>query len=368
MEISLFYGDERALTTIQNKEGIRMTGTKAQSETAHWVLENGKEYFSQNVKIDGVDYFGYYIPIYNTDKTVVGMAFAGKKHADVMNSLLSYILRAVGIAVLVIIVTLLCCIVASQHIITAFDSIMEYLGRLANGDFTMKMPTSVLKRQDEIGDMGHYAYMVGVSLKDVITTDPLTGLLNRRASKNYLEKWINSSTEQNKDIITVGIGDIDFFKKINDTYGHDGGDVVLREVSAIFQKHMEDEGIAARWGGEEFLLVFQCPLSEARQELQDILEEIRGFDFEYEGKHFSITLTFGLNGSIIGNDYDEIIKAADACLYKGKESGRNRIITTEGQVILPGQECREVPIAEQKTETAKESEARTAQSTAPALE
>jgi len=174
MEITLFYGDERKLTTITDEAGNRVVGTKANPETVHWVLETGRKYFSEKVEINGENYFGYYIPVLNKDKSIVGMAFAGVKRVDVMYSIRDSIMQSVLICVIVIVATMLVCVVASQKIIEALKHITEYLGYLSQSDFSQKMPKIVLRREDEIGDMGRYAEVVGKSLKDMITTDPLT--------------------------------------------------------------------------------------------------------------------------------------------------------------------------------------------------
>lgn len=333
MEITLFYGDVRRLTTITDEEGNRLVGTKADSQTVHWVLETGRKYFSQKVEINGEDYFGYYIPILNKDKSVVGMAFAGKKRADVMNSVIGSMMKSVLICLLVVVATLLVCVAASQKIVDALKSIMEYLGFLAQSDFSQKMPKHVQSRNDEIGDMGKYAEKVSWSLEEMITTDPLTKLYNRRACKKYLDKWIGKCNKRQENCITVAIGDIDHFKKINDTYGHDCGDLVLVTVSDIFKKHMKDNGCVARWGGEEFLLVFEKEADAMQELLCTILNEIKAHEFEYKGEKFRITFTVGVNGDIIGRSFDEIVSCADECLYKGKESGRDRVVFNGGKVI-----------------------------------
>ena len=195
MDITLFYGDKRILTTLTDEKGKRMSGTSADGQVSHWVLENGKDYFSEKIKIGGKSYFGYYVPIYNKDGSVVGMAFASKTRASVMAFVRNNVINSVAICVLVTIAALLCCIAASQKLVEALKSIMDYLGHLANSDFSTKMPISVLRRKDEIGAMGSYAATVSCSLKDMITTDPLTGLLNRRACRSNLQKMIEQCRE-----------------------------------------------------------------------------------------------------------------------------------------------------------------------------
>lgn len=335
MEMTLFYADERVLTTIKDEAGNRVIGTKADPEATKWVLEKNREFFVKNIEINGVDYYGYYIPVLNKDETVVGMAFAGKTSESVMDSVQNSVARSVMISIMIIFVALFWCIFASQKIIESLHLIMEYLGCLAKTDFSQRMPDKVLKRNDEIGEMGRYAATVNRSLKELITSDPLTKLSNRRDCGMFLEKKISLCEKYQENKICVAIGDIDFFKSINDKYGHDCGDYVLVTVADVFKKHMEDRGLVARWGGEEFLFVFEKPLAEAKQDMQDILNEIRAIDFAYEEKHFKVTLSVGMNGTIVGSDFDTVIKIADDMLYQGKESGRNRIVTTEGETILP---------------------------------
>ena len=333
MEITLFYGDERKLTTITDKEGNRVVGTKADPQTVKWVLESGRKYFTQKIEINGEDYFGYYIPVLNKDKTVVGMAFAGKMRTEVLHSIWTNIMSSLLICVLVIIVTLFICVASSRKLVEALGGIMEYLGFVAQSDFSHKMPKSVTKRPDEIGDMGKYAVEVSRSLEEMITTDPLTKLLNRRACKKYLDKWIATCKKQQKDKITVVIADIDHFKKINDTYGHDCGDMVLVAVSEMFKKHMGDNGRVARWGGEEFLLVYETDEKSMQESFCELLCSIREHEFAYKQQTFHITITAGVNGEINGFTFDEIINRADECLYKGKTSGRDRVVFTTGKVI-----------------------------------
>ncbi len=333
MEITLFYGDKRILTTITDESGKRLTGTTADSQTVKWVLETGRKYFSENVEIGGEQYFGYYIPMLNKDKSVVGMAFAGKKRAEVLLSIWESIMSSVLICVLVLVATLCVCVASSQKIIAALKSIMDYLGFLAQSDFSQKMPKHVQARSDEIGDMGKYAEKVSRSLEEMITTDPLTKIYNRRACKKYLEKRMEKCEKRQDNLVTIALGDIDHFKKINDTYGHDCGDLVLVTVSEIFKKHMKDDGCVARWGGEEFLLVFNKEIKEAQEMLCAMTKEIKEHEFVYKDQKFHITFTFGVNGDILGHSFDEIVNSADECLYSGKTGGRDRIVFTDGKVI-----------------------------------
>ncbi|MBO4336977.1 MAG: GGDEF domain-containing protein, partial [Lachnospiraceae bacterium] len=202
--------------------------------------------------------------------------------------------------------------------------------------FDMKMPVSVRKRTDEIGDMGRYAIEVCGALEKKITTDPLTGLLNRRACNAQLEKMLAHVNRDETARLTVTIGDIDHFKMVNDTYGHECGDIVLKKVSEIFREEMKEKGIVARWGGEEFLLIFTAHIDDVLVHLNEILWRIRSYKFEYgDFEPFNVTMSFGVNGRVLDKTMDDVIREADNCLYDGKLTGRDKIVCTDGRVLLP---------------------------------
>ena len=130
----------------------------------------------------------------------------------------------------------------------------------------------------------------------------------------------------NENPFCVCIGDIDFFKKVNDTYGHAGGDIVLKSISNILREHMNTLGFVARWGGEEFLLVFdRMELDEAASSLQSLLDKIRHMEIDYDNCLIHVTMTFGIVSGAEG-DQDTLLRLADNKLYEGKAGGRNRII------------------------------------------
>ncbi|MBR4719510.1 MAG: GGDEF domain-containing protein [Lachnospiraceae bacterium] len=162
-------------------------------------------------------------------------------------------------------------------------------------------------------------------LEKLATLDPLTQLTNRRGMTNHLESFIADSSSQNQ--LSLAISDIDFFKKVNDTYGHDAGDYVLIELSKMFREFMRDKGWIARWGGEEFLFAFEGTNGDyAFEQLTKLKYSIEKKEFSYKEYKFSVTMTFGLEEYDSSADISETIKNADNKLYQGKESGRNRII------------------------------------------
>ncbi len=160
-------------------------------------------------------------------------------------------------------------------------------------------------------------------LQMAANTDMLTKLWNRLFLMQYMEKKVASP-----DIfMSIAIGDIDFFKKVNDTYGHECGDEVLRTLAAVFKKEMEGHGVVARWGGEEFIFVFEGVNGDEAMVLLDHLQRVvRDTVINYEGLQLKVTMTFGLVEYNTKLRLDENINIADERLYIGKEKGRDRII------------------------------------------
>lgn len=156
-------------------------------------------------------------------------------------------------------------------------------------------------------------------------TDTLTKLYNRRWAGERLAEMSKNPEEYGE--FSICICDIDFFKKVNDNYGHDFGDEVLRAISAIFRREMKNNGFAARWGGEEFLLVFtSCNGDEAYIKLENIRRLIKALQVTKEDTTVSVTMTFGLVEYDFFNGIEKTINQADKKLYMGKESGRDVII------------------------------------------
>jgi diguanylate cyclase (GGDEF)-like protein/PAS domain S-box-containing protein len=157
-------------------------------------------------------------------------------------------------------------------------------------------------------------------------TDSLTNLPNRR----YLEKHLDGVLLKNRDLgVSVGIAcfDIDFFKKINDNYGHDIGDEVLKTISSVFVKSVRDNDIISRSGGEEFTGVFEGVNEE---DLISTLERIRmlieNSKIKVDKEEISVTISIG--GTLIREkeSKEEAIKRGDTALYKAKAAGRNKVI------------------------------------------
>ncbi len=155
-------------------------------------------------------------------------------------------------------------------------------------------------------------------------TDPLTQLPNRRALMDAIKAFIRESPEEG---FSVAIADIDFFKRINDTYGHPCGDYTLQQLSNRFREAAGVEYRVCRWGGEEFCFFMPGKnLDEAGREMTDLNVAVSRMPLSFEGVDFSITITIGVEEYDFRSSIDEIIERADKKLYMGKETGRNKVV------------------------------------------
>ena len=159
-------------------------------------------------------------------------------------------------------------------------------------------------------------------LKDLSQTDALSGLYNRRYMNKRLEEEIMKH-QRYGTAFSVLLLDIDYFKKINDTFGHDKGDLVIKKISSLMQKHIRNTDICARWGGEEFLiLASNSDLSGAVKLANNLKDLIENSDFEINNK---VTVSIGVSSMNKHLEEESLLKLVDNALYKAKEKGRNRV-------------------------------------------
>ena len=161
--------------------------------------------------------------------------------------------------------------------------------------------------------------------------DALSGVLNRRA---FLETAADllARAHQTEQTVTLALIDVDFFKQINDTYGHDAGDQVIRQVSELLRHSVRSADLVGRLGGDEFVLLVQLPGEAATQMMQRMLELVRSTDMGVcEEQPVCVTLSVGLAGSSghAGYVLSDLMTAADAALYVAKDRGRAQVVNLE---------------------------------------
>lgn len=173
--------------------------------------------------------------------------------------------------------------------------------------------------------------MLRETLKHQSVRDPLTGLFNRRHMEEALERELSRAT-RNGQPVAVLMADIDHFKEFNDAFGHEAGDVALRDLGSLLRSEVRGGDIACRYGGEEFLLILtDSDLHTACERARKLMEQVRNMHVRHGGETLRrITLSVGVacfpqHGTVA----PQIIRAADEALYKAKADGRDRVIHAE---------------------------------------
>lgn len=197
-------------------------------------------------------------------------------------------------------------------------------------DFSRRLkPTS----RDELGTLIYWFNQLSVKLEGehkqlekISNTDKLTGLNNRMSTDNFIEYAISTAINDKKPL-SVAIADIDFFKSINDKYGHQVGDEVLIAFADILRKSFKGCDFVGRWGGEEFIIVLvDTRLETAIKLIEKLRVKIQYHEFNKVGQ---LTASFGLSSINSNDNSDSLFKRIDKKLYKAKENGRNQVIADD---------------------------------------
>jgi len=201
------------------------------------------------------------------------------------------------------------------------NNIRVYEQELRNGD-KLKVGDTILKFEAK----DHLDVAYHDRLYQQAICDSLTGLLNRNYLQRELRKCISISARYNH-AFSVLMLDIDFFKKVNDMYGHDVGDNVLKMVAKILTSNTRGHDVAARFGGEEFIILLpETALNGAVRIAERIKMAVESFNFAPQGCQHGVTISIGISEfPTTGVDTEELVKRADEALYEAKTGGRNRV-------------------------------------------
>ena len=161
--------------------------------------------------------------------------------------------------------------------------------------------------------------------KQMSFTDALTGLFNRRHFEVEFEREYKRARRYKNDL-SLAIIDIDFFKKVNDTYGHICGDYVLKEVAFLIKENFRQTDILFRYGGEEFVVILtETPYATAMIPLERLRKKIENHHFSFGGHDFQVTISVGISSNIEFENAFEMFDEADKILYDVKNNGRNSV-------------------------------------------
>ena len=177
----------------------------------------------------------------------------------------------------------------------------------------------------QLSTLNKQLQMVNVRLSYMALTDELTQLFNRREIEQRIHNAFVNAKAKGSTVALIMV-DIDFFKKVNDTYGHATGDMVLREVAQIIHNQVNEDNdeAAGRWGGEEFIVLLPGYNAEAAGKVAEKLRsEVESHVFEGVGQR---TVSVGVTAAKIGESEEEVFIRSDNALYKAKQTGRNKVV------------------------------------------
>lgn len=213
-----------------------------------------------------------------------------------------------------------------QDYITKPFSVQELCARIRVHLDLKESKETVMKYARVLEEKNHELNDLLIKLEAAAMTDYLTGLANRRYMIEHI-KAEAARLKRNPGEATLILADIDNFKKINDVYGHDCGDMVLKDVTSLIRSVTRQEDVLARWGGEEFLLLLTgSGLNGGLIAAEKIRKTVEQAEFCYQNQKFHLTITLGVTTLDLGMGLDWSIHNADEALYRGKQTTKNCVI------------------------------------------
>lgn len=277
MEVTFFYGDSRIMTSAKDKDGKRILASKAGEKVKDTVLGDGMEYFSNSVSIDGVMYYGYYVPVFQSGvEKPVGMVFVGADKANkdaVVN-------KIVNIIIIIVCIVMACCIfvviVFSNSITASMKKGIEAVQQVATGNLGVKIDTKLIKQQDETGDL----YRAIGQLKDELTNSIEAISDNTKAVLDASEELDSTTAETNKSMQEVEIAINNITQSASQqadiseaAYQNVNGMGKKIEQTANEMKDLEDNA-AAMDAAEDKMARMIKELIDSNKQLQELINEI----------------------------------------------------------------------------------------------
>ncbi len=339
------------ILTVVDRDGLVLArkpttaariGQKLRNPEVLRALHSGREGVFRATGTDGTDrLFAHEIVAENPDGTIpirilvslpLNVVFGEANRAFVRN--------LIGILVATVLLLVAAWYGAEIFVLRKIRALLAAASRVRAGDFTAR--TGLHHDGEELSQVGqafdemaHSLEQRDAELKRALQdlqeqaiTDPLTGLLNRRYLREYLPRELTRA-RRNGTSLAVIMADIDYFKRVNDTFGHEAGDFVLREFGALLASHIRGSDVACRFGGEEFVLVLpDASLEGAREKAEAVRASVKKLDLQYRNEPIGkITASFGVAlFPAHAEDADSLIRAADEALYQAKGAGRDRVV------------------------------------------
>jgi diguanylate cyclase (GGDEF)-like protein len=279
-----------------------------------------------------ISYVGNFVKL---DKHLLLVTQLDKKKA--FEGVHAIILNTIFFSLLLLGISIIVAVLFSKTITAPLQRLMVATENLAAGNYKVEIP---IQTNDEVGQLADYFVELGRKLDERETQleeatelairDGMTGLYNHRHFRNQVNQFFQLARRHDQDL-SILLVDIDHFKKVNDTYGHQQGDAVLKEMSQILKSLVRDTDIAARYGGEEFVVVLpQTDMQGAQILAERIRESFRTLNIKNVTGEGSMSATCSIGVTTLRlhpfGAVDDFIKQADENLYAAKRGGRDKVI------------------------------------------
>lgn len=327
---------------LLNREGLiisstiqsHKSGSVAYFESSLKTLYANPMHLSTYMSSSGIKVIGLYSPLPHLSWGIVMEKNFEHAFAEVLN-LKNVTLISVAILLMIVGVA---AFFLSYSILSPLKILVNGALQVASGDLDVKLP---ITKRDELGfTMSVFNDMVvrlrknHEKLEMLATVDSLTGLFNRKHLMDALALHMERYA-RNHNPFSILMADLDYFKQVNDRYGHLAGDAVLIEIGKIFQATLRSIDTAGRYGGEEFLIILDnSQEEEAEQTAERIRKAVEESTITVDGKTINVTLSIGVAtiNELINTDR-ELIGKADLALYEAKKNGRNRVVRSTSKSV-----------------------------------
>ncbi|MDF2878048.1 MAG: diguanylate cyclase [Clostridia bacterium] len=219
----------------------------------------------------------------------------------------------------------------------SFNAVINILLIFLLGYVLSSLITEINKLESRMGYICEDLENKNLLLNEMICKDFLTNLYNHKTFYLYYKQFIQRSCDH-KESFSVAMLDIDNFKKVNDTYGHLAGDLILREVSSLILANIQQNDIAARYGGEEFAIIFPDPIPKKSIETcEKIRTAIETHPFDVDGQVIKVTISGGVAGGIFKKPHhkqSKLLEFVDQLMYKAKMAGKNKILFSQELLVI----------------------------------
>ncbi|MCT4542172.1 MAG: GGDEF domain-containing protein [Vallitalea sp.] len=342
-------GSQTRLASVESENSIISEGYKK-------IISEHNQFFNEdindNFKVEGEEYY-YNFSKYSYKNKINWNLMIAIPRKDLIGDIEFLFFKFSIIFLVIILLILLAYLFISRWILAPITDLNNKVNQISNDNWGVQIET---ERNDELGhltrsfnnmssQLNEYLTMLNnkqkeleymnTSLEEIVQertkelellsiTDGLTNIYNKRYLMEILDRYINESKRYNK-IFSIVMLDIDYFKKVNDTYGHTQGDITLKEISKCLSDSIRDVDILGRYGGEEFIIIMpNTELNEAYVASERYRIEISKMVIGDKG--IRITISGGVAEYKANESSIDIIERADENLYIAKESGRNRVI------------------------------------------